>query len=384
MNLHDTLKQVQEVVQDVVAIEAPTVDAEAHWPERSIRALQEAGLGGLVTPPESGGLGHGLFGLIRTCEEIGTVCASTALCFGMHCVGAAVITAKATADQYSRYLEPISRGEHLTTLALSEPGTGSHFYFPETQLERISDQAFRVTGTKAFVTNGGYADSYVLSTVAADPGRPIGEFSCVVIPDNSEGMVWGKPWNGIGMRGNASRSVELRGVTIPSTNLLGDEGDQIWYFFQVIAPYFLAAMSGTYLGIARAALHEAKEHLKRRSYEHSGEALSEVTVLQHRLGTLWSTVERTRQLIYYAGKEADADGPNALIALCAAKAEVADCAVTVVNEAMTLMGGSAYTERSTLERLLRDARAAPVMAPTSDMLRTWIGRALLDRPLLQE
>lgn len=383
-DLATILRRVEEIAHDVIAPAAPRVDAEAQWPEAGIRALQEAGLGGLVVPLEDGGLGQGLYGLIRVCEVIGRACTSTALCYGMHCVGSAVIAAKATPDQRRRYLEPISQGTHLTTLALSEPGTGSHFYFPQTRLEAISDEAYRVEGVKSFVTNGMHADSYVVSTVAADPHRPIGEFSCVVLPEGADGLAWGPPWAGLGMRGNSSRRAEMHGVVVPRADLLGEEGDQIWYIFNVVAPYFLGAMAGTYLGLTTTALEEARRHLSKRLYGHSGRTLSQNPVLQHRLGTIWAVTERTRRLVYHAGLEADAGGPDALAALCSAKADVADAAVEVVGEAMTLMGGIAYGEHGTLGRLLRDARAAHVMAPTTDILRTWTGRALLGHPILDD
>jgi alkylation response protein AidB-like acyl-CoA dehydrogenase len=186
------------------------------------------------------------------------------------------------------------------------------------------------------------------------------------------------------MRGNSARTVALRDVAISRRDLLGREGDQIWYVFNVVAPYFLVAMSGTYLGIAAAALDVATRHLMARRYAHTGATLSQQTVLQHRLGWLWAQVERTRRFLYFAAEEGDAAGPLAIPALCSAKAEVADCAVSVVNEAMTLVGGIGYRGGSSLDRLLRDARAAHVMSPTTDLLRTWVGRALLDEHILGE
>ena len=156
----------------------------------------------------------------------------------------------------------------------------------------------------------------------------------------------------------------------------------IWYVFNVVAPYFLMAMAGTYLGLASAALDETRQHMTKRRFSHSGASLGQVTVLQHRLGQLWAIVERTRQLVYWAANEADTGGPNALPALCAAKAEVAHSAVSVVNESMTMCGGIAYRENTRFDRLLRDARAAHVMSPTTDILLTWAGRALLGEPLL--
>ncbi len=384
---HDPIEklvgQAREIAAKHVAAAAEAVDRQAQWPEASLRALQAAGLGGLVVPRAQGGLGQGLLALTRVCEALGRECASTAICFGMHCVGAAVIAAKATGEQEERYLAPICRGEHLTTLALSEPGTGVHFYLPESQLRAASADGFVLNGTKTFVTNGGHADSYVVSTVAVADGAP-GQLSCVLVPAAAPGIEWGEPWQGFGMRGNDSRRMELRDVPIRRADLLGREGDQTWYVFEVVTPNFLMAMAGTYLGVADAALALAREHLTRRTYAHSGATLAQQPVLQHRLGCLWAELEKTRCFAYHAAEQADLGSEEALPLLCSAKAEVADCAVQLTNEAMTLMGGMAYRDNSRLARLLREARAAHVMSPTTDLLRIWTGRALLGQPLLMD
>ncbi|GAB2872254.1 acyl-CoA dehydrogenase family protein [Myroides odoratimimus subsp. xuanwuensis] len=351
------------------------------WPEEGMRALQAAGLGGLVVPREHGGAGLALRAVAGVCEAIGQVCASTAICFGMHHVATAVIAAKATEQQAKDFLQPIAAGEHLTTLALSEPGTGAQFWLPQTRLSTTPD-GWSVDGEKSFVTNGSRVDSYVVSTVAADPDAPLGDFSCVVVPADAPGLTFHGSWDGVGMRGNSSLAARLEGVPVGPEALLGAEGDQIWYVFEVVAPYFLIAMAGTYLGVAQAALTEATTHLRARRYHHTGRTLASEPVLQHRLGTMWAQVQASRRLVYWAAEEAETGGPDALAALAAAKAEVADRAVSVTNEAMTLMGGIAYREKSPVERHLRDARAAHVMSPTTDLLRTWTGRALLDIPLL--
>lgn len=381
--LEEAVDTVRDVVKRVVRPAADGVDAEARWPAEGIRALQQAKLGGLTIPHEFGGLGLGIAGLVRVCEQIGRACASTALCFGMHCVGAAVIAAKATTRHVDEYLDPISEGEHITTLALSEPGSGSHFYYPLTTFERREDR-LRVEGKKVFVTNGGYADSYVLSVTGGEAGHAAGEFSCLVLRDGSPGMKWGPDWNGLGLRGNASRSLDLDGVEIPESDFLGEEGDEIWYVFQVIAPFFLAAMAATYLGVADEALRDAVRHVRERHFEHSGADLADSQVVQHEIGSLWAEVERTRRLIYFSAEDADAGGPDALLALFSAKAEAAACVVNVVNAAMKLMGGRAYQSHAPMWRRLRDARAADVMAPTTGILKTWTGRMLLDIPILKE
>jgi len=302
----------------------------------------------------------------------------------MHLVGAAVIGSKATTGQKESYLVPIAQGKHLTSLALSEPGSGAHFYFPETALLRDEGAGYLVKGQKSFVTNGGRADSYVVSTRASDPLAPPDQFSCVMVREGAEGMKWGPSWRGVGMRGNSSCTLDLDGTPVALHDLLGEEGDQLWYMFQAVAPYFLMAMAGTYLGIASAALREAIHHLGARQHRHSGASLAEVGVLQHRTGVLWAMVERTRRFVYHAATQGDGGADDALPFILSAKAEVADCAVTMANESLTMLGGIGYREGSRSERLLRDARAAHVMAPTTDLLRTWTGRALLKQPLLGE
>ncbi|MFP5218589.1 MAG: acyl-CoA dehydrogenase family protein [Actinomycetes bacterium] len=378
----EAVARAEEVARTVLAPLATRTDSGV-WPAEQLRALQQAGLGGLVAPQGVGGAGLGLRALAAVCEALGRECASSAICFGMHAVGTAVVAAKATERQAKEFLRPIAAGEHLTTLALSEPGTGAQFWLPQTRAVRV-DGGVQLDGEKAFVTNGSHADSYVVSTVAAEPDAPVGEFSCVLVPGDAGGLTWLDGWDGIGMRGNSSRRLQLTGVRVGPDNLLGSPGDQIWYVFEVVAPYFLVAMAGTYLGVAQASLDEATAHLTRRRHTHTGRSLSAEPVVQHRLGTLWSQVERTRRLVYWAAEEGDAGGPQSVAALASAKAEVAECAVDVTNEAMTLVGGIGYRDRSPLERHLRDARAAHVMSPTTDILRGWTGRSALGLPLLGE
>ena len=370
-----------EIAASVIAPRAEREDAEALWPEPAMRALADAGLTGLHVPEALGGHGEGLAGLVAVSEVLARESPSTALCYAMHCVGTAVIAAKATDHQKQAYLEPIARGEHVTTLALSEPGTGAHFYIPQTRLTR-EDDGFVLDGTKSFVTNGGHADSYVVSTAAEAEGGMEGAFSCVLVDDATPGLAWQDQWLGLGMRSNSSRTVRLDGLRVPHANLLGEEGDQLWYVFEVVAPYFLMAMAGTYLGVAHASFDIAREHLGSRRHAHSGELLGSAPVLAHRLGELWTELEKTRRLVYYAAESADAGDPGALVAVLACKAAAGDAAVGIANEAMTLAGGIGYRENSKLARMLRDARASHVMSPTTDILKTWVGRALLNLPLV--
>ena len=379
--LRKLIGTAQEITSSVIARNVEREDAEAQWPAPAMRALADAGLMGLHVPEELGGHGLGLGGLLTISETLAEESPSTALCYAMHCVGTAVLAAKATDYQKQAYLEAIARGEHITTLALSEPGTGSFFWIPETRLTRDSD-GYLVEGAKSFVTNGGHADSYVVSTDAEPEVEGEGTFNCVVVDANRPNLNWSEPWRGLGMRSNSSRTMTLNRVPIPSDNLLGAEGDQLWYIFEVVAPYFLMAMAGTYLGVARASFEIAREHLGKRRHAHSGELLGTSPVLAHRLGELWMQTEMARQLAHNAAARADAGESDALVAVLAAKAAAGDAAVQVSNEAMTLTGGVGYRENGKLARMLRDARASHVMSPTTDILKTWVGRATLNLPLV--
>ncbi len=382
LRLTELIERAEIVARDVLRPNVEEEDREALWPEPGMRALAASGLMGLNAPVSAGGLGQGLEALVCMARVLARENASAALCYAMHCVGTAVIGAKASKVQQERFLEPIAAGEHITTLALSEPGSGAQFYFPETAVRPAPD-GYVLDGVKSFVTNGGQADSYVISTAAADAAAGEGVFSVVLVGADSAGLSWGEPWQGFGMRGNSSRTVELEGVRVGSDSLLGREGDQLWYVFEVVTPYFLAAMAGTYLGIAEAAVDLAAEHLGSRRHSHTGDLLGANPILSSELGSMWIKLESTRQLVLYSARRADAAAADGLSGILACKAAATEAAVDLTNRAMTLVGGLGYRENSHLSRLLRDARAGHIMAPTTQVLETWLGRALLGMPLLQ-
>ncbi|WP_206484332.1 acyl-CoA dehydrogenase family protein [Thalassotalea sp. G2M2-11] len=371
----------EEVTQGIIVPKSNIVDEQACWPAHSMRGLAEADLLSLHMPKTLGGHEQGLLALAVIAETIGKGCSSSALCYGMHCVGSAVINAKATQYQTEKYLKPIADNQHITTLALSESGTGAHFYLPQTQLT-LDEEHYQIHGCKQFVTNGSHADSYVVSTQIAQPDEVPGDFNCVVVDGATEGITWLESWQGLGMRGNSSRGMDLNGVRIPRRNLLGVEGDQIWYIFEVVAPYFLTAMAATYIGIAQTALDITIDHLTNRYYQHSGESLADIPTLQNRVAKMRCTIDKSRALLYQAAYKGDTGAHDAALSIMMAKVDAADTVIAITNDAMTCCGGKAYGENSTLARLLRDGRASHIMSPTSDMLQGWIGRSLLGLPLI--
>lgn len=364
------------IAQAVLAPNAERVDRNSQWPAAGMHALAEAGLMGLHIPRHLGGLGEGLLALAVVTEELARACSSTAMCFGMHCVASKVLSAKATKYQEERYLRPIAQGKHITTLALSEPGTGAHFFLPRCHYWAQGNE-FVLDGRKSFVTSGGHADSYVVSAVPPGAELDPGTFSCLAMDADSPGIEWLDPWRGFGMRGNSSCGVKLNNVVVPQANLLGVTGDQIWFVFEIVAPYFLVAMTGVYVGIAQAALDLTIAGLQGRRHEHTDETLSNISALSDEVAEMWTRTERSRQLLHHAARQFDAGAPAPQAALFAAKLDVAGTVVAVTDEAMRLSGGQGYQENGGIGRLLRDAHAADVMSPTTHLLRRWLGRSLL-------
>ncbi len=143
----------RRVGAEVLDANAASVDVNAQWPAENMQALAKAGL---------------------------RHCGSTAMCYGMHCVATQALVAKATPEHESRYLQPIARGEHIMSLALSEPGTGSHFYLPRSHF-RADEDEFVLSGVKSFVTSGGYADSYVVSLTSSGAENDPRSFTLVLV-----------------------------------------------------------------------------------------------------------------------------------------------------------------------------------------------------------
>jgi alkylation response protein AidB-like acyl-CoA dehydrogenase len=370
-----------DVAGRTLAPVADEIDQAAAWPSASMAVLAQTGLTALHMPRRINGHEQGLLALAAVTEELAVGCSSTAMCYAMHCVASKVLEAKATPDQEERFLAPIAQGRHITSLALSEPGTGAYFFLPRVQF-RSGEDSYVLSGEKSFITSGGHADSYVVSAVPPGAELDPGAFTCLAVERDAPGLEWGPEWRGFGMRGNSSRGVVLNDARVPRGNLLGAEGDQLWYVFEVIAPYFLIAMSGVYVGIARAALQSAIAHLQERRHSHTGDALSAAPPLWHDVAEAWTELEATRRLVRHAARQADAGAADAALHLFAAKARVAQMVNSVTETAMILTGGRGYGEHSAIGRLHRDARAANVMAPTSHLLKTWLGRSLLNLPLM--
>ena len=200
------LDQIERISKDVIAPAAAEIDASGAFPRAALTALGQAGLLGLVSSKDAGGLGEGHRAAVNVVGRIARDCASTAMVVCMHYCGAAVIEASGPRD----VREAIARGEHVTTLAFSESGSRSHFWAPLSTAVKV-ENVVRLDAKKSWATSAGQADSYVWSS---KPLSADGASTIWLVPANASGLSIIAPFNGMGMRGNHSSPIEAEGVIV--------------------------------------------------------------------------------------------------------------------------------------------------------------------------
>lgn len=366
---------LDEVVSGVIAPGAPAVDREGTFPQASVAVLADAGILGLVSSTEVGGGGAGLAEASSALERVASACGSTAMVLLMHYAATAVI------EQHGsrRLREEIAAGRHLSTLAFSESGSRSHFWIPMSSA-RAEDGVFRLDARKSWVTSAGHADSYVWSS------RPVGAdgpMTLWVVPADSPGVSLAGDFDGLGLRGNASRPVTGEDVEVPTSARLGDDGAGLEVALAAVLPWFLVGNASCSLGLMEAVVTETTTHLTDTRLEHLDSTLAEQPVPRSGLAGIRIRTDMVRTMIDDTVSAISSGRPDAQLRVLEVKAAADDAAIDVTEEAMRLCGGAAFRRDVGVERRFRDARAARVMAPTTDALRDFVGRALCDLPLVE-
>jgi alkylation response protein AidB-like acyl-CoA dehydrogenase len=240
---------------------------------------------------------------------------------------------------------------------------------------RIDGDSVVIDADKSFATAAGHADSYVLACGAAGTDDPLVTELYLVAADTPGLRVAGR-FDGLGLRGNASAPLELRDVRVPVSRRLGDPAAGLALMLEVTLPWFVLGSAACSVGIAGAALAAAIEHATTARFEHLGTTLAAVPGVRARLAQAAIRHAESRALLHQvAGHVADG-APEAQTGVLAVKAAAAEMAVEVTDLCLRVGGGAAYAKHGPLERHFRDARAASLMAPTTDLLHDFLGKAL--------
>jgi alkylation response protein AidB-like acyl-CoA dehydrogenase len=364
--------KAREIADTVIAPHAPSVDKDGRFPHESIQALADAGLLGLTISPEYGGAGQGPRVAVAVLDEIGQRCASTGMVYLMHLCGVACYSARP--EHVGDQLRAATKGKHLSTLAWSEKGSRSHFWAPVSQAIRDGSKV-SVSAEKSFVTSAGHAQGYVVSVGAPGRESPL-QSTLYMVLNEDEGMNVSGPWDSLGLRGNASAPMSLCDVTLDSTRLMSEEGKGFDAMLGVVLPIFQMGNAAISIGISEAAVQSTAKHLTAGKLEHMGSSLADLPNLRARLAKMRIETDKARAHLAATLDAIESPGPATMLMVLESKTAASETALEVTDLGMRACGGAAFGKYLSVERNFRDARAASVMAPTTDVLHDFIGKAL--------
>ncbi len=374
LNYMETLEPIVKEVIEPAAIE---IDQTGAFPRAAMDALAEAGLLGLISATEVGGLGQGHRAATEVLERISQACASTSMVLCMHYAATAVIEAYGPRD----LREAIAAGKHTTSLAFSENGSRSHFWAPvSTAIEVAGNGHVQLDAHKSWVTSAGQVDSYVWTS------RPLsaeGASTMWLVPSDASGLRITAPFDGLGLRGNYSSPVIAEGMLIEKGAMLGGDGAGFEIMLNIVLPYFQLMSAGCCLGMMEAATTKAAAHVSRTRLEHVGQSLADLPTIRAYLARMRIKTDLVRGLLRDTLDALEQGREDTMLRILEIKAAASDTSIEVTDLAMRVCGGAAFRKESGVERHFRDARAATIMAPTTDVLFDFIGKAMCGLPLFE-
>jgi alkylation response protein AidB-like acyl-CoA dehydrogenase len=365
---------------DVVARHSADVDKSARFPEESLASLGGAGLLGLTVSADLGGLGQGPRAFCVAAEELARACASTAMIYVMHTSAVQAISSSKLLADRDAILRAAGKGQHLSTLSLSEKGSRSQFWAPVSKLA-VKGDGLVTNAAKSWVTAANFADSYVSSAQAPGAQSPL-ESTIYLVRTAAAEVRPQSGFDGLGLRGNDSSPVTFENLPVSKQDLISEQGKGAETMLGVILPWFAIGTAAMAHGLCRAAVEATAAHLSGTAFEHTGTQLRDLPQLRARLAQMSVRTEASRALLGRTLGEMEAGTPEAPLFVLSARKSALESALEVTDLALKACGGAAFSRQATpIERLFRDARAGWVMAPTVDHLDDFIGKALTGLPL---
>jgi alkylation response protein AidB-like acyl-CoA dehydrogenase len=361
--------ELQRIIDEVVVPNAADVDASGRFPGEAVAALRPTGLLGLAG--SEAGLGRAADVLRR----IAAHCGSTAMVVLMHYAASVVIEHHGPDD----VRRSIAAGEHLATLAFSEQGSRSHFWAPQGTATATGDDAVRLDAAKSWVTSAADADSYVWSS---QPLEGEGPMTLWLVPSGTEGLTVGGRFDGLGLRGNGSVPVVASAVLVDRRSMLGDDGAGLDVALAEVLPWFLVLSAAFSVGLMEAVTAETGQHLRSTRLEHLDERLADQPLVRVDHARMRLATDQAAALLSDTLAALETGRDDAMLRVLEVKAAAGEAAIAVTDLAMKVCGGAAFRKELGIERRFRDARAARVMAPTTDALLDFVGRAINGLPLL--
>ncbi|MGN6820940.1 MAG: acyl-CoA dehydrogenase family protein [Sphingomonas sp.] len=350
------------------------VEANDAIPDDVIREMKEMGLFGLSIAEEFGGLGLTMLEEVRVAIELGRTTPAFRSSFGTNVgIGSQGLVMAGNDAQKAEWLPRIASGEVITSFALTEPDVGSDSGAVKTKAV-WDGQAYRLSGTKRFITNADKADLFtVMARTGDEPGgRGVSAF---LVPRTLAGVSIGEPEKKMGQKGAKVADVIFDDVIVPVENRLGAEGEGFKIAMRVLDRGRLH-ISAVCIGVAERLIADSVAYANDR--KQFGKAIAEHQLIQAMIADSKTEALAARALVLETAAAKDA-GKDVVLESAAAKYFASEMVGRVADRAVQIYGGAGYIADYGIERLYRDVRLFRIYEGTSQIQQLIIARETLKR-----
>lgn len=334
--------------------------------------VAELGLGGIFVSEEYGGSGLSRLDGTLIFEALAMACPSVGSFLSIHNMCGGMIDKFGSPEAKARFLPGLCRMEQIWSYCLTEPGSGSDAAALRSRAQR-GNEGYRLNGSKAFISGGGYSDCYLSMARTGEDG-PKG-ISALVIEAGTPGLSFGAPERKMGWKAQPTAQVQFDDCLIPLDNLIGEEGRGFSYAMAGLDGGRLNISAGA-LGAAQAALDRTVAYMgERRAF---GRTLDQFQALQFRLAEMETALQSARIFLRQAAWKLDRGDRDATKFCAMAKLHVTDRAFEVANQCLQLHGGYGYLADYGIEKIVRDLRVHQILEGTNEIMRLIVSRALLE------
>ncbi|MCC6808367.1 MAG: acyl-CoA dehydrogenase [Deltaproteobacteria bacterium] len=378
--LSDAQAMIQQTARDFskkqVQPKAAELDESGRFPHEIVKEMAGLGFLGMMVPEQWGGAGLDTVSYVLAMEEISRGCASTGVIMSVNnSLVCDPLMKFGNDDQKKRFLTPLAQGDLLGCFCLSEPGTGSDAA-SQTTTAKKSDKGYVLNGTKNWITNGKEANVAIVFAMTDKAAGHKG-IAAFVVDTKSAGFSVAKLEKKLGIKASSTAQIHLDNVEVPAANMLGGEKDGFKVAMTTLDGGRIGIASQA-LGIARAALEDAKDYAKERKT--FGTPVSEKQAIQFMFADIATELEAARLLTLRAAMMKDA-GAKFSREAAMAKLYASEMAMRSTVKALQIFGGYGYVTDYPAERHMRDAKITEIYEGTSEIQRIVIAQSLLKEGL---
>jgi butyryl-CoA dehydrogenase len=353
---------------------ASSIDKQGEIPRAVLDKMATLGFLGMLTPEAYGGVGLTNLALALVQLEINRACASTGVTMSVHnSLCQSPILKFGSEEQKQKYLPRLTKGEWIGAYSLTEPVSGTDAAALITTATREGDD-YVINGTKNFVTNGGFADLFVL--FARTDSRPEAKqtgITAFIVERTWKGLTVGKPEKKMGIRGSSTTTLFFDGCRVPAANVLGKVGDGLKIALSTLDGGRIGIASQA-TGIAMACLDASVKYAKER--KQFDRPIGDFQAIQWKIAEMATDIDAAKLLIYRAARMRDSGEPHTKEASMA-KLFASTMANRHANQAVQIHGGVGYIKDFPVERYFRDAKITEIYEGTSEVQRIVVARSLL-------